>query len=265
MPTRDDTGSLSTTKADVRDEGSVSAALHGADSVVNAVSLYVEKGAETFDSVHVHGAQMVARCAARCGVERLVHVSGIGVSAASASSYVRARAAGERAVKEQFPDVAIVRPSVLFGPGGGFLGAVDDISRVSPVFPLFGVGDTRLQPVYVDDVAEAVARLLADATKCASVSELGGPRVLTYRDIIHAVLDYRRRRRLLVPVPFFVWSFLAKLVSRMANPPLTQDQVVLMRDDNVVGTDVVTFEDLHITPRDLGTLLSRCLDGDAIS
>ncbi len=245
-------------QADVRDEASVEAALEGSRAVVNAVGLYVEKGADTFESVHVRGAANVARLAARAGVERLAHVSGIGASATSSSSYVRARADGERVVNESFRDATIVRPSVLFGPGDSFLSTIDGISRLSPVFPLFGSGDTRMQPVFVDDVAEAVARMLEDSATRAHVSELGGPRVHTYREIIEAVLDYRGRRRMLLPIPFTMWALQAKLLALVPNPPLTEDQVVLMRDDNIVGKDVVTLEDLGITPRDLKALLPLC-------
>jgi NADH dehydrogenase len=256
--TSDHPESVMAVQADVRDEASVEAALEGSRAVVNAVGLYVEKGADTFESVHVHGAGNVARLAARVGVERLVHVSGIGASTPSSSSYVRARAGGERIVNESYPDATIVRPSVLFGPGDSFLSAIDGISRLSPVFPLFGSGDTRMQPVFVEDVAEAVARILEDSATRARISELGGPRVYSYREIIEAVLHYRGRRRVLLPIPFGIWTLQARLLALMPDPPLTEDQVVLMRDDNVVGKGVATLDDLGIMPGNLETLLPLC-------
>ena len=259
----DHPGPVTTIRADVRDDASVEAALEGAHAAVNTIGLYVEKGADTFASVHVRGAENVARLAARAGVERLVHVSGIGASSASPSPYVRARAEGERVVGERFAEATIVRPSVLFGPGDNFLAAIDGISRLSPVFPLFGIGDTRMQPVHVDDVAEAVARMIADPATRATVCELGGARVHTYREIIKAVLDFRGRRCVLLPVPFAVWTLQARLLSIVPNPPLTEDQVVLMRDDNVVGEGVVTFADLGMSPGDLVALLPQCLGGHA--
>lgn len=246
-------------RADVRDPASVEAALEGAQAVVNAVGLYVEKGTDTFESVHVRGPGNVARLASKCGVASLVHISGIGVSAASQSSYVRARADGESVVQYHFANASIVRPSVLFGPDDSFLSVIDGISRLSPIFPLFGSGETRMQPVYVDDVAKAVARMLERPAARARVSELGGPRVYTYREIIEAVLAYRRRRRLLLPVPFAVWRLQAKALSVLPNPPLTEDQVILMRDDNIVGEGVETFDDLDMPPRSLERLLPVCL------
>lgn len=252
-------------RADIRDEASLAAALDASSAVVNAVGLYVQRGADTFESVHVHGAENVARLAARTGAERLVHLSGIGADAGSPSAYVRARAHGERVVRERFPDATMVRPSVLFGPGDAFLTSIDALSRWSPVFPLFGRGETRMQPVYVGDVAEAVARILDDSKTRGRVSELGGQRVLTYREIIEAVLAYRGRRRALLPVPFGVWMLQAKLLSVLPNPPLSADQVILMRDDNVVAKGAVTLADLGIPPGDLEELLPLCLDGESAS
>jgi len=171
---------------------------------------------------------------------------------------VRARADGEQRVRNCFGDAAILRPSVLFGPGDSFLSTIDGISRLSPVFPLFGNGDTRMQPVYVDDVAQAVARVLEDSTTCARICELGGPRIYTYREIIECVLDYRRRWRVLMPVPFGIWTVQAKLLAVVPNAPITEDQVILMRDDNVVGEGVVTLKDLGVTARSIEDMLPVC-------
>ena len=153
-------GQVSTIYADVWDEASVGPALEGSDAVINTVGHYVERGTATFEAIHGHGAMHVARAAALAGVERLVHISGIGADAASASIYVRARAIGERLVREQFPQATILRPSVLFGPDDAFLNRLAAMARVMPALPLFGSGRTRLQPVYVGDVAEAVAKVL---------------------------------------------------------------------------------------------------------
>jgi Nucleoside-diphosphate-sugar epimerases len=149
-------------RADVRDQATVAAAIAGADAVVNAVSAYVERGGETFETVHVRGAETVARGAAAAGVARLVLVSGIGADPESRSPYIRARGRGERAVQREFPGATIVRPSAMFGPGDALFGTLADLARLLPMLPLIGAGRTRLQPVYVEDVAEAVARMLAD-------------------------------------------------------------------------------------------------------
>ncbi len=250
---------VSTVRADVCDDTSVAAAVAGAGSVINAVGLYVERGVETFDAVHIAGAARVARLAARAGVRRLVHVSGIGASVGSASRYVRARAEGERRVREHFEGATIVRPSVLFGPGDSLLASIDAITRAAPVFPLFGRGLTRLQPVYVGDVADALVRVLALPETGGRICELGGPDIFTYRELIDAVLNYRGRRRWLLPIPYSIWTVLAHLLSVLPSPPLTVDQVILMRDDNVVGGGVVTLADLVPTPHSLQPLIASCL------
>lgn len=195
-------GAVLPTCADVRDEAAVATAVAGADAVINAVGLYLEHGAATFQAVHVEGAGRIARAAAAAGVPRLVHISGIGADALSPSAYVRARAAGEATVRAAFADATILRPSVLFGPGDTFFNTLAGLARVSPVLPLFGRGATRLQPVYVGDVAQAAVRALADAEAPGRTYELGGPKTYSYRDLLALVLARTGRRRLLLPLPY---------------------------------------------------------------
>ncbi len=239
-------GDLQPVYADLRDETSVALALEGAEAVVNAVGLYVEKGAETFEAVHEHGAQTVAQQAATLGVDRLVHVSGIGADLQSESRYVRARAQGERLVTDAFARATILRPSVLFGPEDSFLNALAGIASRTPVLPLFGRGDTRLQPVYLGDVAEAALRGLTHPEAPGKTYELRGPDIYSYRALIELVLERTRRRRLLLPVPFSVWRMLAILASILPAPPLTGAQVALMRQDNLVAAGALSLHDLGI-------------------
>ena len=246
--------------ADVRDAEAVAQALNGAQSAVNAVGLYVENAQDSFESVHVAGARTIAEQAAKAGLRTLIHVSGIGASADSASSYVRARAEGECAAADAFEGTVVVRPSVLFGPGDAFLNSIDSITRISPVFPLFGTGETRLQPVFVNDVADGISALAQAAPAGERHFEFGGPDVLSYREVVERVLRYRRRRRLLIPFPFVGWMLQAHVLSLLPNPPLTTDQVILMRDHNVVGKGVASLPVLGITPRGLEALLPQCLD-----
>ena len=171
-------------RADVRDQASVAAAVAGADAVVNAVSAYVEKGGVTFEAVHEQGAKTVAREAAAAGVARFVLVSGIGADPESGSPYIRARGRGEQAVQQAFPGATIVRPSAMFGPGDALFGTLAHLARLLPVLPLIGGGRTRLQPVYVEDVAEAIARMLADPGTAGRTYELAGPDVYTLRELV---------------------------------------------------------------------------------
>lgn len=244
--------------ADIRDEASVAEALAGASGAVNAVSLYLESRRLSFDDIHVQGAGRLARLAREAGIERLVHLSGIGVDPHSASPYVRARARGEAAVLKAFPRATLLRPSVLFGPDDAFLSTLEKLTRL-PAIPLFGRGDTRLQPVHVMDVARAAGRLLGPRPPEWRLFELGGEDVMRYREILALVMAHRRRDRPLVPVPFPIWRALAALVAVLPKPPLTRDQLVLMERDNIVGDGVGTFAELGIMPRSLRESLATCL------
>ena len=241
------------------DEASLGPAVEGAEAVVNTVGHYVERGRASFAAIHGQGAMQVARAAAQAGVRRLVHISGIGADPASASPYVRARGIGERLVREAFPEATILRPSVLFGPEDAFLNRLAGLARVMPALPLFGTGATKLQPVYVRDVAEAVARALATPAAKRRVYELGGPRIYTYRELVRLVLAQIGRKRLLVPIPFVIWELLAALVAPLPHRPVSRDQVILMKRDNVVAANALTFAELGIAPTPLEEVLPTYL------
>ena len=203
--------------ADVRDQAAVAAAVAGADAVVNAVSAYVDRGG-AFEAVHEQGAKTLAREALAAGVARFVLVSGIGADPESSSPYIRSRGRGERLVQEVFPGATIVRPSVMFGPGDALFGTIAHLARVLPVLPLIGDGRTRLQPVYVEDVAEAIARMLVDPATAGKTYEIAGPRVYTLRKLFTIALRIVRNRRLLVPIPFAVAEAQARLFELPAQP-----------------------------------------------
>jgi NADH dehydrogenase len=235
-------------RADVRERASVAAAVAGADAVVNAVSAYVEKNGITFKAVHVRGARTVAEEAAAAGVGRLVLVSGIGADADAPAPYIRARGRGERAVREAIPGATVIRPSAMFGPGDALFGTLADIVRLSPVLPLIGAR-TRLQPVFVDDVAEAIARLLERPDSAGNTYELGGPRVYTLRELAELTLRLLDRRRLLLPVPFVIADIQARLLELLPHPPLTTGQVDLLRADNVASGALPGLRELGIRPK----------------
>jgi uncharacterized protein YbjT (DUF2867 family) len=252
-------GPTETVFADVWEEATVAPAVDGADAVVNTVGHYVEQGNVTFEAIHGQGAAHVANASAAAGVERLVHISGLGADSASASPYVRARGIGERLVGQAFPNATILRPSVIFGPKDAFFNRLAGLARVTPVLPLFGAGDVRLQPVYVDDVAEAVAAALATPEAAGKVYELGGPRSYPYRALVELVLERTGRRRLLLPVPYIVWEMLAAVMAPLPARPISRDQVRLMRSDNVVSAGALTMADLGITPTPVEDVLATCL------
>jgi NADH dehydrogenase len=232
-PPKRDAASFEAFDADIRDENAVAGAVAGADVVVNAVSLYVERGDLTFAAVHVEGAARLAEQARLAGAGRLIHLSGIGADLGSRSTYVRSRAAGEAAVRKRFPAATILRPSVMFGADDSFLNTLIRMVRTLPVLPLFADGSVRLQPVHVDDVASAIVAAASRSDPPDALYELGGPEVLTYRQLLERVARRAGRRPLLVPVPYAVWFLLARAAAVLPNAPLTEDQVALMMDDNV--------------------------------
>ena len=245
--------------ADVNDEGSIAEAVSGACGVVNAVSLYVEHGETTFTSVHVEAAERIATKINQSGIERLVHVSGIGADPQSSSSYIRSRGKGELAVKAAFGDVTFVRPAVMFGPDDAFLTVVIRILRWLPAYPMFGQGRTRLQPAYVEDVAEAIARVLQNREMRGMTFECGGPRVYSYEELLKAVACAMDRKPVFIPLPFVAWHALARISELLPSPPLTRNQVELMEIDSVVRNDVPGFDRLSIVPRAIEEILPSIL------
>ena len=248
-------GRIVPTYADVWDESSVAPVVNGATAVVNTVGHYVENADNSFESIHGQGAMHVARASTSAGVERLVHVSGIGTDPESSSPYVRARAEGERLVAREFPGVTILRPSVVFGTDDTFINRLMALAQSMPVLPLFGRGGVKLQPVYVGDVAEATYRALVTSSARGQYFELGGPGVYSYKALLQRVLAETGRKRWLLPVPYLVWDVLALLVSPLPNAPISRDQVTLMKRDNVVGEETLSLTDLGVEPTPLEEVL----------
>ncbi|MBD9508829.1 complex I NDUFA9 subunit family protein [Ensifer sp. ENS10] len=237
-------------EADILDPSSIAAAVVGSRAVVNAVSLYVERGEQTFERVHVKAATDLATASRDAGAERFVQISGIGSDPQSRSNYIRARGRGEEVVKAAFPGAIIVRPAVMAGPGDTFITTIARLVRILPIYPLFGDGRTRLQPVHVEDVAEAVSRLAAgqNATR-ASIFECAGPRIYAYRELVQEIATQLETRIRLVPVPFAMWSMLATAAEFLPAVSLTRNQVDLMRRDNVAAVDLPGLEELGIQSR----------------
>src|SRR6202051_1096898 len=250
---------LQSVGADIGDERSVADALAGAYGVVNAVSLYVEHGRETFYSVHVESAQRVAARARPAGVEQLVHFSGNGADAASQSRYTRKRGEGELAVRAAFPNAIFIRPAVMFGPDDAFLTTILRLLRELPVYPMFGRGLTRLQPAYVEDVAEAIGQTMQRAETPSTIFEFGGPRIYSYEEFLGAVAHQAGLAPRLIPIPFAVWHALAWASEIFPSPLLTCNQVELMQIDTVSSPEMPGFVELGISPHSVEAILQKML------
>lgn len=246
-------GQISFVQANLRYRQSVDRAVEGADHVINCVGILFESGRNNFDAVQDFGARAVAEAARAVGA-KLTHVSAIGADETSASSYARTKARGEAAVMRAVPDAVILRPSIIFGPDDSFFNKFADMSRFAPALPLIGGGHTRFQPVYVNDVAEAVARSVDGTIERGRIYELGGPEVLTFRQCLETMLRIVDRKRPFVTLPFGIASLIGSIASLIpfVKPPLTADQVQLLRADNVVSDaarkDGRTLEGMGIEP-----------------
>ncbi len=230
-------GQIHAVQANLRFPQSVQRAVDGADAVVNCVGILAPAGTQTFDAVHTDGARAVAAAAREAKAERLVHVSSIGADRDAKSRYARSKGVGEDAIMAEFKNAVIARPSIVFGPEDEFFNRFASLARFSPFLPLIGGGRTKFQPVYVGDVATAVANAVDGQGKAGTIYELGGPEVVTFRTLLERTMDYSGRARALLPLPFWLATLQAFLTAPLPNSmrPLTVDQVRLLKNDNVVS------------------------------
>ena len=251
-------GQIHAVQANVRFAQSIEAAVRDADIVVNLVGILFERGRQRFDAVQAEGAGTVAQAAHTAGA-RLVHVSAIGADENSGSDYARSKAAGERLVVAAQPEAIIMRPSIIFGPEDDFFNRFAALARIAPALPLPGGGHTRFQPVFAGDVADAIAKAVDGKVNPGLVYEVGGPDVRTFKELMEFTLATIGRRRLLLPVPFPVLKLQAAFLQFLPQPPLTPDQVELLKSDNVVAAAAHeqgrTLEGLGIVPNSVASIV----------
>lgn len=257
-------GQIVPVQANVRFPDSLMVAAEGADAVINLVGILFPSGKQSFKSVQDEGARHVAEAAKAAGAKTFVQVSAIGADPNSPSLYARSKAAGEAAVRDVLPDAIIFRPSVVFGPEDDFFNRFGGLARISPVLPLIGGGHTRFQPVFVGDVAKAMVGALTGNAPSGGPYELGGPEILTMADVMVRVLDYTMRKRLLVPLPFWMAKVQATFLQMLPTPPLTIDQVRLLESDNVVSDAAIkaehTLEGFGIEPVAVASVVPEYLE-----
>lgn len=260
-------GQIDIVQANIRYRPSIAAALDGSDAVVNLVGVLAKAGQNSFEAVHAAGARNVAEMATKAGITNIVHISALGADENSDSIYAKTKAEGEDAFRDYAPDTVILRPSIIFGPQDEFFNRFAAMAQLSPTLPLIGGGKTKFQPIYVDDVADAVAEALGDTQHKGKTYELGGPEVMSFKDLMKLMLKTIGRKRILVPIPFSAAGLMAQLArpagwTPFFDAPITPDQVRLLRHDNIVGmTDekVGTIEDLGIHPESMEAILPTYL------
>ena len=243
-----DVGQIEVVQANVRNPASVARALDGAEACVNLVGVLWESGRQKFQSLHVMGAKTVAETASQLGVKHLVHVSALGAKATSESKYFRTKAEGEAAVRAAFPGATIVRPSLVFGVDDKFFNKFAQMAALAPVVPLVG-GETRVQPVFVGDVAAVIAKAVSHPAAEGLTYELGGPAVYSFKELLELILVETGRNRVLAPIPFFAAGWIGKVGDLSPiNPPLTSDQVESLKTDNVAGAGLPGLAEAGVVP-----------------
>lgn len=259
-----DVGQVHLMQANLRYPASIDAALDGADACVNLVALLFERGAQTFEALHVDGAEAIARACAARGIENVAHISAIGANVEASSDYSRTKGEGEARIRSHLPSADILRPSIIFGEGDGFFTRFAAMASLAPALPLIGGGETRFQPVFVGDVAQAVATVLRRRTQGLTY-ELGGPTVYTFKALLQFTLKAIDKRRFLVPVPWFAatpmgWLGEVSGMTPLLDPFLTRDQVEDLKRDNVVESEAKGFADLDITPDTIEAIVPLYLE-----
>ena len=257
-----DVGQIDVVQANIRNEPSVRRALEGAAAAINLVGVMNGKGRQGFQAVHATGARNVAEAARAEGVTRLVQMSALGAHPDSPSTYARTKTEGEVAAREAYPDAVVVRPSIVFGPEDRFFNRFAQMAATSPVLPLIGGGTTRFQPVFVGDVARALTLAVTDPAAAGRTYELGGPTAYSFRELMELMLKETGHRRILLPFPFAVAGLLGAagdMAGVFMTPPITSDQVELLRVDNVPSGLYPGLADLGITPTTLEAVLPTYL------
>uniref|UniRef100_B0T670 NADH dehydrogenase n=1 Tax=Caulobacter sp. (strain K31) TaxID=366602 RepID=B0T670_CAUSK len=244
-----DVGQIEVVQANVRNAASVARALDGAEAAVNLVGVLLETGRQKFQTLHVMGARTVAEQAKAAGVKRLVQISAIGADETASSKYARTKAMGEAAVREAFPGAVVIRPSIVFGADDKFFNKFGQMAALFPALPLIGGGETRFQPVFVGDVAQVVANAVASPAAEGLTYELGGPTVYSFKQLLEMILRETGRNRMLVPLPWFVASWIGKLGDLSPiTPPLTSDQVESLKTDNVADKGLPGLAEAGVIP-----------------
>lgn len=243
-----DVGQISIQAGNALDDEALSDVLQGCDAVVNTIGILAEQGDQKFASLQAELPQRIGKLAKANNLKSVVQISAIGADISSPSVYARSKAMGETSLKKSFPNAVILRPSLVFGVGDSFINRFASMAVLAPGLPVIGGGKNKVQPVFVGDVAQAVVAVLQDQNTKGKTFELGGPTVMSFQQVMAYILKGIKRKRMLLPVPFAAMQLAATAMSILPNPPVTRDQLKLLKIDNVVGTTANTLDDLGIKP-----------------
>ena len=257
-------GQIQMVQANLRYPDSVNAVCQGSYAVINCVGILANSGRQTFNALQAHGAQVCARAARAAGAQSFVQISAIGADPDSEIEYARTKGEGEQRVLDVMPEAVILRPSIVFGPEDDFFNRFAAMAQVSPVLPLIGGGHTNFQPVFAGDVAKAALEAVSGTAQNGTTYELGGPDIMSFKEIIEFIVEACHRNKLLLPVPFPVMKFIAMFTELVPGKPLTRDQVRMLQQDNVVSeqaqADKRTLEGLGINAEGVEAIVPEYLE-----
>jgi NADH dehydrogenase len=253
-------GQINPLSCNLRNPQSIAHAVRGSSIVINLIGVLTESRKSSFDFIHSEVPGRIARAAAEAGADRMIHISAIGANPDAVSKYAASKGHGEAQLREAFPQATILRPSIVFGPEDQFFNRFAAMARIAHALPLIGGGKTKFQPVYVGDVAAAIVNALTDGSTAGKTYELGGPEVLSFRQLMQLMLKVIDRSAILLPVPFGIAKLQARFTELVPGKPLTRDQVELLKRDNVVAKGAEGLAELGVTPTALELVLPQYLD-----
>ena len=257
FPSTASAGRLLLKNADITQPKTLVGAFDDSFAVINLVGILYEKGRQRFSTIHTQCAERIAKMAKEAGVSRFIHLSALGADQAKSSRYAESKATGETAILSAFPEAVILSPSVIFGPNDNFINQFNQMASFSPALPLIGGGNTKFQPVYVEDVSEAVVKSLKHDEVKGKTLQLGGPNIYSFKEILQLILSLTQRKRLLLPLPWFAAKLVGFFGELAPVPPLTRDQVRLLKYDNLVSEN--GFAMLDITPQAMENIIPHYL------
>lgn len=254
-----DVGQIMPIRVALGDTEAIEAVCKGAHGVINLLGILYEKGASTFEAVHVKAIENIAKSCKKYDVKRLIHVSALGADLHSKSNYARTKALGENKGRTAFPEITIIRPGLLFGAGDDFLNRFADLAKVTPLLTLFDKGNTKLQPIYVGDAAQGIVKALKDSSTKSKTYELGGDQTFTFKELMILMLKFTGRPKPIISFPAFMGTAFSYILQFMPKPLVTPDQLRFLKSDAVVAKKAKTLRDLGIVPKHLEAVVPQYL------
>ena len=250
-----DPGQIDLERVNLFDEKTLKVLLKNSNVVVNLVGILYETRKQKFENIHSKFPELLSKLCNEHGIEKFIHLSALGINEDVKSMYMRTKLQGEKNILNNFDNSIILRPSIVFGPEDNFFNQFASLSQFLPFLPMIGGGQTKFQPIYVGDVAKAIATILETEEIDNKIYELGGAEIFTFQQLMNILLKEIQKRRFLIPIPFSIAKFMARILQLFPKPLITTDQIEMLKEDNVVSNNYGTLLDLNIEPATIESIL----------